>query len=272
MNAETENLVPSISIVNLVNQRNAVIERLNQAAALIAEAECIAANAHVGMPRIVIDDSYQVRGGSGALSGVGVKQEETHSRLKRRVDGGAWSHLMNESGMRTFMDAATRKRWDEQINEGNFPELNVANIEATFQLLHESRLTMLEEGVIQCFKGLSWHYKTNQPYKFGKRVIVTDLHSGYGFKSYSTDTLDDLVRVFCLFENVPQPDYRHSVNSMLHAAWCSGLTSAEHEYFTIRWFKKGTGHIVFKRLDLVDRLNLIIAKHFPGALPCSTPR
>lgn len=41
----------------------------------------------------------------------------------------------------------------------------------------------------------------------------------------------------------------------------------EDELFTIRYFQKGSGHITFKRLDLVDKMNDIVAKHFPGMLP-----
>ncbi len=41
----------------------------------------------------------------------------------------------------------------------------------------------------------------------------------------------------------------------------------EGEYFTVRGYQKGTIHIVFKRSDLVEKLNDIIARHYPGALP-----
>ncbi|MFS3643827.1 DUF4942 domain-containing protein, partial [Escherichia coli] len=40
----------------------------------------------------------------------------------------------------------------------------------------------------------------------------------------------------------------------------------EDELFTIRYFQKGSGHITFKRLDLVDKMNDIVAKHYPSAL------
>ncbi|EEU3419567.1 DUF4942 domain-containing protein, partial [Escherichia coli] len=39
------------------------------------------------------------------------------------------------------------------------------------------------------------------------------------------------------------------------------------EYFTVRGYQKGTVHIVFKRPDLVEKLNDIIARHYPGVLP-----
>ncbi|EMK4811709.1 TPA: DUF4942 domain-containing protein, partial [Escherichia coli] len=35
----------------------------------------------------------------------------------------------------------------------------------------------------------------------------------------------------------------------------------------VRGYQKGTVHIVFKRPDLVEKLNDIIARHYPGALP-----
>ncbi len=41
----------------------------------------------------------------------------------------------------------------------------------------------------------------------------------------------------------------------------------EDEMFVIKYFQKGTAHIVFKRPELIDKLNNIIARHYPGALP-----
>ncbi|EPB0414577.1 DUF4942 domain-containing protein, partial [Salmonella enterica subsp. enterica serovar Derby] len=39
------------------------------------------------------------------------------------------------------------------------------------------------------------------------------------------------------------------------------------DMFTIRYFQKGSGHITFKRLDPVEKMNDIVAKHYPGMLP-----
>jgi hypothetical protein len=46
---------------------------------------------------------------------------------------------------------------------------------------------------------------------------------------------------------------------------CSG-TVYEDEFFSIRYFQKGIAHLTFKRLDLIERMNDIIAKYFPGML------
>ena len=39
------------------------------------------------------------------------------------------------------------------------------------------------------------------------------------------------------------------------------------DYFDLKWFLKGSCHVTFTRPDLVDKLNAIIAKHHPNALP-----
>lgn len=40
----------------------------------------------------------------------------------------------------------------------------------------------------------------------------------------------------------------------------------EDEFFSIRYYQKGTAHLTFKRLELVERMNDIIAKHYPTML------
>ncbi|EFO2720073.1 restriction endonuclease subunit M, partial [Escherichia coli] len=40
----------------------------------------------------------------------------------------------------------------------------------------------------------------------------------------------------------------------------------EDEMFSIRYFKKGSAHITFRKPELVDRLNDIIARHYSEAL------
>ncbi|EFM20311.1 conserved hypothetical protein [Pantoea sp. aB] len=40
----------------------------------------------------------------------------------------------------------------------------------------------------------------------------------------------------------------------------------EDNFFRIRYFQKGTAHLTFKRLELIERMNDIIAKHYPALL------
>ncbi|AUU92839.1 DUF4942 domain-containing protein [Enterobacteriaceae bacterium A-F18] len=37
--------------------------------------------------------------------------------------------------------------------------------------------------------------------------------------------------------------------------------------FRIKYFQNVSGHIIFKRPDLVDKMNEILARYYPSALP-----
>ena len=255
-------LVPSLSITNLVNQRTAVVERVRTALDLLGEAEQLAKAAHLGFPRLVLDDSYACRGRPTVTSDY-AKRDEAQDAIVRVIDVSGWSYLLSESGLRTFMDAQAREQWGRQLAEGEVPELTAANIEATSAQLYAARGDMFERGVIQCFRRLSWDYKTNQPFKFGKKIIVKRLLSDGYLNHRVTNELDDLIRVFHVLDGQPEPDHRQGAYY-----WISEVrsTEAENTYFHVRWFKNGNGHLTFKRPDLVEQMNRILAKHYPNAL------
>ncbi len=271
MNAEAIDLnfqapVKSVSIENMVRMRAAVMDRFEQAIALLREAQDIAASAHIGYPRLEIATD-----GSGR-TGYRITDPDARAIAQREIDRVAWEYLMSESGLRTFMDADARKKWTAQLYEGKaIPELTPENVAATFRAMHDSRGEMFERGVIRCFKRLSWDYKTNRPFAFGKRIILNALFSTYRYGSNSlrfeaADELDDLMRVFHVLDGKPEPDHRNGIYHQISTAKDSGETSCENEYVSIKWFLKGSGHVTFKRPELVDKLNQILAKHYPGAL------
>nr|WP_305790487.1 DUF4942 domain-containing protein [Pantoea sp. 1.19] len=43
----------------------------------------------------------------------------------------------------------------------------------------------------------------------------------------------------------------------------------EDNFFSMRYFQKGTAHITFKRCDLTRKMNDILANHYPGMLASS---
>lgn len=266
-------VVKSVSIAALVNQRAAVIERINQALALLQEAEQIAHRARLKFPRVVLDDSYAVRGRGVSVTGPYSSPDEARSSMLQSIDKSGWNYLLEESGLRTFMDAAARSRWADQLDKGDIPELTADNITATFGQLHEARGDMFERGVIECFRRLSWNYRSNEPFKFGKRIIVSNLFA-YGFPSRrATDELDDLMRVFHVLDGKPEPDHREGMQNQIMAAHRERqATEFENDYIRVKWFKKGTGHVYFKRPALVERMNAILVKHYPNALPAEKRR
>lgn len=263
----TSELVKSVSITNLTNQRAACIERVRQALDLLAEARDIASSAHLSWPRIEVAPS-------GRCHGATVPGGDAFERIRRELDAGGWAYLMRESGLRTFMDAQARRDWDSNLYEGkDVPALTPENVAATFTTLNESRADLFERGVINCFRRLSWDYKTNNPRKFGKRIIVNSLARTDGrWLWFSHDTcsqLDDLARVFHVIDGKPEPDHRNGYWQRLEDAAKASAPIIQDDYCSVRWYKRGTGHLTFKRPDLVERLNQILAKHHPNALPAA---
>jgi hypothetical protein len=190
------------------------------------------------------------------------------------LDRGIWRDLMKKSGMLSLMDAQARDQWDRNLEGDEIPAISEANILSTFEQLHQSKDEVFERGIINVFKGLSWDFKTNSPCSFGKKIIINNLvtHNRWGFSlnwGWRRDQLTDLERMLFLLDGKPIPDNRGDVTTRLmeHIRDHPGVQSYEDDFFSIRYFQKGTAHLTFKCLDLVGKMNDIIAKHYPGMLP-----
>ncbi|ENG7017647.1 DUF4942 domain-containing protein, partial [Yersinia enterocolitica] len=130
-----------------------------------------------------------------------------------------------------------------------------------------------ERGIINVFKGLSWDYKTNSPCSFGKKIIINNLvtHNRWGYSlnwGWRRDQLADLERMLFLLDGKPIPDNRGDITTRLmeHVRDNPSQQSYEDDYFSIRYFQKGTAHLTFKRPKLIEKMNDTIAKHYPGML------
>ncbi len=202
------------------------------------------------------------------------KPETAMKAITRNLDREIWRDLMQRSGMLSLMDAQARDTWYRSLEYDNFPEISEANILSTFKQLHQNKDEVFERGVINVFRGLSWNYKTNCPCKFGSKIIINNLvrWDRWGFHlitGQQADRLADLERMLHLFSGKPIPDNRENITIHLddHIRSVQGKECYEDEMFSIRYFKKGSAHITFRKPELVDRLNDIIARHYPEMLP-----
>lgn len=201
------------------------------------------------------------------------KREAAMKAITCNLDRSIWRDLMKKSGMLSLMDAQARDEWYRNLERNDIPTISEANILSTFEQLHQSKGEVFERGVINVFKSLSWDYKSNNPCKFGKKIIVTGLVKydrwGFGLNwGWQRNRLADLERMLMLLDSQPIPDNREDVTRRLsdHIHENRNGNRYEDEMFTIKYFQKGTAHIAFKRLELIDKLNNIIAKHYPGML------
>lgn len=261
-------LVPSVGIDFMCEQRAGAMAKIEQAVRTLQEAKSMLNAAHIGAPFIAVNHRYDRA--VAHVDHLGEFLEE----CQKQIDQSAWSYLMAQSGLRTFMDARARKEWDEQIERRAFPEFTVENVANTFATIHGQRGDLFERGVIECFRGLSWHYATNSPCRFGKRIVITYFASkSMGPKrwqhvnQHAADRLDDLTRCLSVLDGKPEPDHREGIWSAAFKAEQDRTYAFETEYLRVKWFKNGNAHIEFKRMDLVEQMNRIIARHYPNVLP-----
>ncbi|EKN4844053.1 DUF4942 domain-containing protein [Yersinia enterocolitica] len=258
-------VICSTSIERIVTGRNAALTRIES---LISELDDIS---------ILTHDI-----GGGTVQEWGMREghrydcwftEKTVKAMTRNIDRRIWRDLMNKSGMLSLMDAQARDEWHKSLEKDDIPAISEDNILSTFEQLHQSKGEVFERGVINVFKGLSWDYKTNNPCYFGKKIIVNNLvkYDKWGYSlswGWRRDQLADLERMLFLLDGKTIPDNRHDVTIRLMDFIRDNPRQQvfEDDLFTIRLFQKGSGHITFKRMDLVEKMNDIIAKHYPGML------
>lgn len=201
--------------------------------------------------------------------------DEAVTLAMRQVDAVFWDTLMRKSGIRAFMSAARQDEWRNLISEGKTPPFEIDSIKSTFTDLYGKRADMMEEGMIDLFRHLSWDYKTNNPVRLEKKLIVDRVINSYGMVTNKvTNELDDLVRILSVYDGKPIPEHRHGMYAVVADAIAQKIFMVDTEYFTMKIFKKGSGHITFKEktLPLLDQCNRTIAKAFPNALPATNSR
>ncbi|MHB3162428.1 DUF4942 domain-containing protein [Klebsiella pneumoniae] len=201
------------------------------------------------------------------------KTDKAMKAITRNIDRRIWRELMNKSGMLSLMDAQARDEWHKSLDKDDIPAISEDNILSTFRQLHQIKEEVFERGVINVFKNLSWDYKTNNPCYFGKKIIVNNLvkYDKWGYSlswGWRRDQLADLERMLFLLDGKTIPDNRHDVTIRLMDFIRDNPRQQvfEDELFTVHFFQKGSGHITFKCMDLVEKMNSIVAKHYPGML------
>lgn len=257
----TSELIPSVSIAAFLNAREGIRQRLETIHALIQETEAMAQQA--GFGRVLQPRVYKEVGEFDPSSFV---TPDGLNPTLHQMDVRGWKHLMNQTGLYSFFDRTAREDWRERIEKGDVPPLSVDTIAGVFGALHQDRRNMMERGVVEVFKHLSWDFKSNQPVKISPKIVLTDiLDFRGGVKNSPRDTLyflDDLVRALHWIEGTAEPDHRKDIWTEVR-----GAGTYDFPFFIMTVYKKGTGHITFKNPTLVGGLNQILAKHYPGALP-----
>ncbi|WP_079205306.1 DUF4942 domain-containing protein [Nissabacter archeti] len=262
-------VIPSVAIDRIIALRQEALSTYLQGVEMLIDAR--------KMMKQAAGASYLYGFERGVTDALGSAEHPARiqAAIKKLIDEKIWDRLLSETGMYTLMSAKQRGEWDKQLHGSDMPEVTSDNVLATFRALNANKADTFEKGIIDVFRSLSWDYKTNNPCKLGKRIIITGLLNTRCSSFITVSTrgraqLDDLARPFYLLEKRNVPDIRVSEGTAFDRFYSEHRFSGEAyegEFFSVRYFKKGTAHVTFKKPDLVEKLNNIVARHYPGALP-----
>jgi hypothetical protein len=258
-------LILTASIKSMLEARDHIRENVSQAIQLLHDA--------TEMEKLVTLQRYSMLE-SFLTSGHGhyfmlSRPQETVDAVMKHVDAQFWSAVMDQSGIRAFMSAKRQAEFDGMIGKAETPPFEMDTIKATFADLYEKRADMMEDGVVDLFRRLSWDYRTNNPVRMGRKIIVDHILDSWGTVNMRvTDMLDDLVRILSVYDGKPIPEHRNGIYSVISDGPMRVNTDVETNYFRIKVYKKGTGHITFneRATPLLNQCNRVIARRYPHTL------
>lgn len=214
--------------------------------------------------------------------------EQANNFLKA-VRSKYWHCLFNNPAFIGNLTSDLQSKWHSEVGELSNYDFSLYNI---IQIKNEIMATMVE-GVEQTIEGLfdtfshrySWydknsqniHYyngwKANSAYKVNQKVIIPlngfycnylkqfELEFGYAFRQ----RLQDVVKVFAFLDNNKVCDFDVEFALQSAKAHCQ-TKNIDLKYFTIDVFKKGSVHIKFTDLEMLNKFNLFCGKR-KGWLP-----
>lgn len=203
-----------------------------------------------------------------------------------------WKALFsNEQFMGLFTNNLRRKYFEnvEELKEYDFSLYNIYSMRLD---LSKEMIQGVEDTILDLFEEFSHkhyydetskniHYyngwKTNKSYKVNKKVIIP-LNAFYDL-SYSwgryeptrynvIDRLSDIEKVFNYLDGGKTEDDMELKEVLKFAESYGDTKKIELKYFLVTFYKKGTTHIEFKDMDLLQKFNLFGSQR-KGWLPPS---
>ena len=195
-----------------------------------------------------------------------------HGTLEEAIadmDRSFWRRAFEHTGLMQILDAQSRKRLDDGIQRDP-PAFTLHNVQATFLDLSQRADSMFADGVANVFKSLRHDkYKSNDSFAIAERVVMTWMiepkwSRGLAIRhGMSEDQINDIDRVI---KRLDGKDYNaRELSCAMNNAFCAGA-AYEDDYYQARAFKNGNLHLRFKRGDLLEKVNQIIANRYGCAV------
>lgn len=193
---------------------------------------------------------------------------------RQQIDRAMWEHLIMSTGIERLMDKQEREAFRQQLAEDP-PAATTDNILATFQRLAGDAGLIFQRGLAQAFSRLDRRFRSHDGFKIGSRVVFNNAFSDGHWNYYSKkdEDLRDVERVFAVLDGKLHPDRSSGIIGTIDAArpkgWGAQAFEADGDYFKVRVFKNGNVHCWFKRDDLVEKVNQVLADFYGATIGAS---
>ena len=206
-------------------------------------------------------------------------QEAAYNIFIRGLKKCAWDRVFELTKAESLMSARVRKDFGELRDQHMRMAFSEQNIAILVDTLFASRHNILRQCVLDAFDYLTEYHKenrlvdegwkTNDAWRVNKKFIlpyVVSFEWGNFYLSYSnSEKLQDIDRAMASLEGKRLEQVKvtiiDAIRTLIHEyqGRASGV-EVSSDYFDIRIFKKGSGHFVFRDLDLWERFNIEAAK------------
>lgn len=281
MDAETKHeLFPTLSLEGFVASCDVAKQAFDRVFAEYRIAQAALAAFGIEPPELF----YLKEGGHYTALRHDTTTEELRSSLERKC----WAELFRATHVERVMSRDARAKLHESIHASGrqtfngrevetLPPLTVENIETTFAALYERRGDFFNDAVEAVFRALSWDYKTHNPLRFTKRMIIDNALSYVDrdkrfqgeTASFSHDShIADLERVLWQLDGCGVPLHNEGVAALGKIPWGEWVEvhGPKRPLFKVRLYRKGTGHIEILDSEHVHEMNRIMSARYPNAI------
>ncbi len=181
-----------------------------------------------------------------------------------------WEHVLQMVGMEKYLTSDLRKKFGEYVEQQAAMALTKENIGQILSTIMLNANSIMQQAVVAVFDLFTaFHqenrlhvegWKTNDSWKVNRKVILPNWVSrAYGFWSFSmyrNNNLSDIDKAMAYLCGDRIEDVV-TVEQAIQREWKNGDSGkCESTYFEIRYFRKGTVHLVFRDAKLWERFNI----------------
>lgn len=219
-----------------------------------------------------------------ALSMTSDKAELTREEYRKELQKSAWKYIFNEMKMDKFSTQGLRDDINLFVEKQTKVPFTMRNICHMIQIVIGTQSQRMDKALLEVFDKLTSHYsdnrynlegwKTNSHYLVNEKFIMPYIAPQSKWGAYpdvndrQSDIVDDFVKALCHLtgKNWTHDDrFRYAVNSSSGSIeWGQWFDFA---FFSVKLYKKGTGHFKFKDRDVWALFNQQIARIKGYTLP-----